>query len=132
MVRARFSSVLLALFFVACGGSERGAAAPDGESGEASSESSSDGASSDASEDDESSETSEAAPAKPSCDDGTCTMCGDALCPKGWYCDETAPGGPACGWLPECAEKASCACVKKAFKGCACEEGSGGARISCG
>src|SRR5262245_31432126 len=33
------------------------------------------------------------------CDDGTCTQCGDAQCPIGWYCDESAKGGPACGWL---------------------------------
>jgi hypothetical protein len=108
------------------------APSPPTESGKASEDSaSSEGDSSDA-DGEEGSATSEAAPAKPSCDDGTCTLCGEALCPKGWYCDESAPGGAACGWLPECAEKASCACVKKAFKGCSCEDGSGGARLSCG
>jgi len=72
-----------------------------------------------------------AAPPRAACDDGTCSPCGDALCPTGWYCDETAPGGPSCGWLPECAQKAGCACVKKAL-GCACEEKAGGAHVSCG
>jgi hypothetical protein len=62
---------------------------------------------------------------KPACDDGTCTLCGDAQCPTGWYCDESAKGGPACGWLPECAKKPTCACVKHAFSG-GCEERNGG------
>jgi hypothetical protein len=69
-------------------------------------------------------------PPRATCDDGTCTPCGDALCPKGWYCDETAHGGPACGWLPECAQKSGCACVKKALS-CACEEKSGSAHVTC-
>jgi hypothetical protein len=62
---------------------------------------------------------------RPACDDGTCTLCGDAQCPTGWYCDESAKGGPACGWLPECAKKPTCACVKKVFPG-GCEERNGG------
>src|SRR5687767_11041340 len=37
----------------------------------------------------------------PSCDDGTCTLCGSGICPTGWYCDESAPGGSACAWLKE-------------------------------
>jgi hypothetical protein len=66
-----------------------------------------------------------AVPKKAACDDGTCTPCGDAQCPVGWYCDESAKGGPACGWLPECAKKPTCACVKRVFSG-SCEERSGG------
>ncbi|HVR18618.1 MAG TPA: hypothetical protein VMS65_02945 [Polyangiaceae bacterium] len=62
---------------------------------------------------------------KAACDDGTCTLCGDAQCPTGWYCDENAKGGPACGWLPECAKKPTCACVKRVFSG-SCEERNGG------
>jgi hypothetical protein len=62
---------------------------------------------------------------KAACDDGTCTPCGDAQCPVGWYCDESAKGGPACGWLPECPKKATCACVKRVFSG-SCEERNGG------
>jgi hypothetical protein len=68
---------------------------------------------------------------KPACDDGTCTLCGDAQCPIGWYCDESAKGGPACGWLPECAKKPTCACVKKAFSGCSCEERDGSPHVTC-
>jgi hypothetical protein len=69
---------------------------------------------------------SEAPAAKrPACDDGTCTLCGDSQCPTGWYCDESAKGGPACGWLPECAKKPTCACLKRVFSG-GCEERSGG------
>src|SRR5690242_14672431 len=70
------------------------------------------------------------APKRASCDDGTCSPCGGAICPNGWYCDESAQGGPACGWLPECAKTAGCACVKKAFAGCACEEKNGAAHLS--
>jgi hypothetical protein len=62
---------------------------------------------------------------KPACDDGTCTLCGDSQCPTGWYCDESAKGGPACGWLPECAKKPTCACLKRVFSG-GCEERNGG------
>jgi hypothetical protein len=71
------------------------------------------------------------APARATCDDGSCTPCGDAVCPSGWYCDESARGGPACGWIPECAQKASCGCVKKAFAGCSCEDEHGAAHLSC-
>ncbi len=69
-------------------------------------------------------------PKRATCDDGTCTPCGDAFCPTGWYCDETAQGSPRCGWLPECAQKSGCACVKKAL-GCACEEQAGAPHVSC-
>lgn len=71
------------------------------------------------------------APAKATCDDGSCTPCGGALCPLGWYCDETAAGGPACGWLPECAQKPGCACVKRVLAACSCEEKAGAAHLSC-
>src|SRR5262249_47501812 len=74
----------------------------------------------------ESSDTDDApAPQKAACDDRTCTPCGDAQCPTGWYCDEGAKGGPSCGWLPECAKKPTCACVKRVFSG-SCEERNGG------
>ncbi|HYQ15522.1 MAG TPA: hypothetical protein VEQ58_07190, partial [Polyangiaceae bacterium] len=46
----------------------------------------------------------------PSCDDGTCSVCGNGICPTGWYCDEKTS---ACSWLAECAEKPTCACVKR-------------------
>lgn len=117
---------------VACGGSTPAADSPGeekagaSESGVDSETASSDGAS----DDGESSAATE--PAKPTCEDGTCSPCGEALCPSGWYCDESAPGGPACGWLPECASKASCACVKRAFNGCSCEDKAGTAHLRCG
>jgi hypothetical protein len=76
-------------------------------------------------------ENTDAAPQRVTCDDGTCTPCGDAHCPIGWYCDESAAGGPACGWLPECAQKPGCACVKRALPSCACEEKAGAAHLSC-
>ena len=65
------------------------------------------------------------------CDDGTCSPCGEGLCLSGWYCDESAKGGPACGWLPECANKLSCSCLKKTFANCSCEEKDGGVHLSC-
>jgi len=116
---------------VACGGAEPPPRTADSEASVEKSDA--DGNADPATSDSEGSEDSPTAErAVPKCDDGTCTPCGDALCPRGWYCDESAPGGAACGWLPECAEKASCSCVKKAFKGCTCEEESGSAHLTCG
>jgi hypothetical protein len=71
------------------------------------------------------------APMRASCDDGACSVCGEAMCPTGWYCDEGAKGGPACGWLPECAQKSGCSCLKQAFAGCTCNELDGAAHLSC-
>jgi hypothetical protein len=68
----------------------------------------------------------------PSCDDGTCSLCGSGICPAGWYCDESAPGGAACAWLKECAEKATCGCVTKVLgASCKCRDESG-VKVSCG
>jgi hypothetical protein len=75
-------------------------------------------------------EITSAAPA-PSCSDGTCSPCGDGLCPSGWYCDETAKGGAACSWLPECTKKPGCACLERALPGCSCEEQGGGEHVNC-
>src|SRR5687768_9885219 len=94
----------LALFSLAagCGGSEKPAASADAaDSSSESAETETDSTESESSE----ARSDEAPAAKVSCDDGTCSPCGDALCPSGWYCDESAPGGAACGWLPECAKK---------------------------
>jgi hypothetical protein len=67
----------------------------------------------------------------PSCDDGTCSVCGPGICPAGWYCDESAPGGAACAWLKECAEKATCGCVTKVLgTACKCRDESG-IKVSC-
>ncbi|MEI9941259.1 MAG: hypothetical protein WDO69_28910 [Pseudomonadota bacterium] len=66
------------------------------------------------------------------CDDGTCSPCGAGVCPSGWYCDESASGGPACGWLPRCAQKSSCGCLTgKLGAGCKCSEQSGGLHVTC-
>jgi len=67
----------------------------------------------------------------PSCDDGTCSLCGGGICPSGWYCDEKAGGG-ACSWLAECAEKPSCGCVTRVLgASCKCREESGGLKVAC-
>lgn len=130
MVRSvRAFGLALFSFAAGCGGSEKPAASADSaESGAPSGDADTESA------DAESGEASaeEAPPPKASCDDGTCSPCGDALCPTGWYCDKSAPGGAACGWLPECAKKPGCACVKKAFSGCSCEDSGGVAQVSCG
>jgi hypothetical protein len=71
------------------------------------------------------------APRGASCDDGTCSVCGSGICPAGWYCDESAPGGAACAWLKECAEKATCGCVTKVLgAACKCRDESG-IKVSC-
>ena len=65
------------------------------------------------------------------CEDGTCFGCGSGICPTGHYCDESSPGGAACGWLPECAQEATCSCVEAVFTDCSCEERAGGVYLSC-
>ena len=118
--------VTIALFCCACGGSSKPPESTDTEQrAHATPDDSSD---SERSSSDDRAEPS--APPRATCDDGTCAPCGDALCPTGWYCDQTAPSGPSCGWLPECAPQSSCACLKKAL-GCSCEENSGGLYLSC-
>ncbi|HYP74598.1 MAG TPA: hypothetical protein VER12_01510 [Polyangiaceae bacterium] len=81
--------------------------------------------------DDSTAEPAEA-PTAAICDDGTCSPCGAGVCPKGWYCDESASGGPACGWLPRCAQKSSCGCLTgKIGAGCKCSEQGGGLHVTC-
>ena len=71
-------------------------------------------------------------PTGPDCSDGTCALCGEGICPTGFYCDESAPEGPACQWLPECPEEASCGCVSGALgDACQCTERDGGVFVSC-
>ncbi len=130
MPSPRWFVFALTVLAVACGGSEPAARSADSADGSAPSDARADGSGTDESSGDGEESTAEA-PSAPSCDDGTCTTCGDALCPSGWYCDEGAPGGPACGWLPECATKSTCACVKRAFSGCRCEDEGGAAHLSC-
>jgi hypothetical protein len=78
----------------------------------------------------EGSERAEVEPASgPNCDDGSCSLCAGSLCPTGWYCDENAK---ACGWLRECPEKPSCACITRVLgSSCKCSEESGVPRLEC-
>jgi hypothetical protein len=127
MGSAWFRGLGCLLLFTACGG----ATTPEASSTPAGDEQSrADTRASEGESSDEATQA-EAAPPRAACDDGSCTACGDALCPLGWYCDESASGGPACGWLPECVQKPGCACVKRALAGCACEEKAGAAHLSC-
>ena len=111
----------------ACGGSPAGAGEPARAPHEKASSDSSDAQSSD-----EDSPAEEEAPQAGLCDDGTCSTCGAGMCPTGWYCDESAKGGAACGWLPQCAEKSSCGCLTKVLgSGCSCAEQGNGLRVTC-
>ena len=117
---------LAVLFVTSCGG---------GAAGESPTKTAHDESRSEAeSPSDEASAESEAPPPKPkaACDDGTCSPCGSGMCPTGWYCDESAAGGAACGWLPDCAKKSSCGCLTaKLGSSCKCSEQSGGLHVSC-
>lgn len=123
--------LVLALLLPQCGGGSAGSEprTADSEASNASERSSDSDAASD-SEPEETS-TAESKPSGPSCDDGTCSLCGNGICPAGWYCDESAPGGAACAWLKECAEKATCGCVTKVLgSACKCRDDSG-VKVSC-
>jgi hypothetical protein len=131
----RLPSLLVSLLLVAvlpqCGG----AAGPEPKAaGAEDSESSDRSKGADEGESDKNDEGPSAAEEKshgPSCDDGTCSLCGSGICPAGWYCDESAPGGAACAWLKECAEKATCGCVTKVLgSSCKCRDESG-VKVSC-
>lgn len=74
----------------------------------------------------------DAEPVRPSCADGTCFECGSGLCPQGAYCDASAPGGPACGWIQECPGSPSCACLVKVLgAACSCDAGAGAPQVTC-
>ena len=119
--------LLLGIASGACGGSPAGAGEPAATPHERSVSTEANSAST---EDDAPAE--EEAPKAGPCDDGTCSACGAGICPAGWYCDESAKGGPACGWLPACAQKSSCACVTaKLGSSCACSEQSAGLHVTC-
>ena len=111
----------------ACGGSPAGAGEPARAPHEKTPKNSSDTPSSD-----EDSPAEEEAPQPGLCDDGTCSTCGSGMCPTGWYCDESAKGGAACGWLPQCTEKSSCGCLTKVLgSGCSCAERGNGLHVTC-
>ncbi|HWZ91054.1 MAG TPA: hypothetical protein VNW92_19470 [Polyangiaceae bacterium] len=111
----------------ACGGGAAGSGAPpatprDHAKAEPSEESA----------EDDSPAEEDSAPPRSACADGTCSPCGTGMCPTGWYCDESASGGPACSWLPQCAQKSSCSCVASALgSACKCVEQDGGLHVTC-
>jgi hypothetical protein len=77
-------------------------------------------------------EAPEAEPPRPSCEDGTCFECGQGLCPRGAYCDATAPGGAACAWIQECPGDPSCACLLRVLgSSCTCAAGASGPAVNC-
>jgi hypothetical protein len=126
VIREIVTTAAALAFALACGGGQQGSASANDAKSARDSQSDSNGSSPGESGDPES------GPTLPSCDDGTCFRCGDSICPKGFYCDEDARGGPACGWIPACAEQASCACVKQAFgAACRCEEQGAGVSVAC-
>jgi hypothetical protein len=119
------------LLVVACGGGTSSGAEP--KSAADSSEADSSEAARTSPDADETSEAAETSskPKGPSCDDGTCSLCGSGICPAGWYCDEKASGG-ACSWLAECAEKPTCGCVTRVLgSACKCREEGGGLKVAC-
>lgn len=121
-----FGVVALTVLSACGGGTTAGKPAENAESAGDEASSDSGEAAADAEEEEAASEAPAAA-----CSDGTCTPCGEGMCPNGWYCDETAKGGAACSWLPECAKKPGCACIERALSGCSCEERDGGQHVSC-
>lgn len=122
----RLSSIMTALFAVACGGSEPEAKAPVGKA-----------AAPDVATERSGSEAPEAEPeekpqpAAKRCADGTCFACGAGYCPTGFYCDESAKGGASCSWLPSCAGKSGCGCLGRALASCKCEDSQGGPHVRC-
>ena len=111
-----------------CGGGGSAATAAEPATAHSKKSASARNESSSAAEQDEEDDTAPAAP----CADGTCTTCGKGICPVGFYCDESAKGGAACSWLPQCGEKLSCSCLSKGLgSGCKCSEQSGGLHVSC-
>ncbi|HEX3775516.1 MAG TPA: hypothetical protein VHV51_13685 [Polyangiaceae bacterium] len=122
----RFSGPGLALLLGACGG----AAATDAPA-KTPHESHESTAAEDSADDDAPAEE-ESAPPRSACDDGSCSPCGTGMCLAGWYCDESASGGAACSWLPQCAQKSSCGCIDRALgSGCKCTEQGGGLHVEC-
>ena len=71
-------------------------------------------------------------PRKPSCEGGTCSPCGDAICPNGFYCEVASKGrAPSCAWHPACGDKPTCACLGKTAPGCSCEDRNGAPFLTC-
>ena len=66
------------------------------------------------------------------CGNGTCQRCGPGICPEGSYCDESAGGGPACSWMPQCVDADGCDCLIQVLGSrCECEQRDGGTYVKC-
>jgi hypothetical protein len=66
------------------------------------------------------------------CSNRTCQRCGPGICPEGSYCDESAGGGPACSWIPQCVDTVGCDCLVDVLGSrCDCEERDGGRYVKC-
>jgi hypothetical protein len=122
----------LAAFCIRCGSSATPEAkAPDGENESA-------GEDEPEADNDEEEEGSADSPAEEPaasadpCADGSCFACGSGFCPPGFYCDESAQGGPGCAWLPACAPKMTCSCIEGEVSGCSCIESGGAPHLTCG
>lgn len=76
----------------------------------------------------DSDDASDAEPEQSRCSGDLCTVCGSAVCPKGFLCEEESS---SCSWLPECADDYSCGCVENHMAGCTCEERDDGVFITC-
>ena len=132
MTRSILFCLLLVSLLPQCGGAGAGAAESKSAADDDSAEPKGSSDASKSNDEDEAEPTAAAEkPRGTNCDDGTCSLCGSGICPAGWYCDESAPGGAACAWLKECAEKATCGCVTKLLgPACKCRDESG-IKVSC-
>lgn len=65
------------------------------------------------------------------CADGSCTECGEGVCPSGYFCVDNK-GKKGCAWLAGCVDKPACGCVSKALPACSCKDDAGVARVTCG
>jgi hypothetical protein len=129
-VRLIFSAalvVLMAPIAIACGGGSAGARSP--EEGRAPSKPAA--AAAEETAPDPGPASDETQSSAPRCNDETCFPCGAGFCLRGFYCDEGAKGGAACSWLPDCPKGATCDCLKRALRSCACETENGGAHVRC-
>lgn len=65
------------------------------------------------------------------CADGSCTECGEGICPAGYFCVDNK-GHKGCAWLAGCVDKPACGCVSRALPSCSCKDDGGVAKVSCG
>jgi hypothetical protein len=123
----------LAAFCIRCGSS----AAPEAKAPDSDNESAdAEGSPADSDEEEEEEAGADGSAEEPAaradpCADGSCFACGTGFCPPGFYCDESAQGGPGCAWLPACAPKMTCSCIEREVSGCACSESGGAPHLTC-